>query len=247
MLGIVGAAIVMTGPSNEQTSRWSRWAGRLTTSCRRGSTARHTDFDFEKVVLKGPWTNVDDQLAAVAASGSDLVLVGASVFYESALKISKDPDTTWAYLVDFPIVGAPTVTFDVHEAAFLAGAAAALTTKTGKVGYVGGMQIDATEQFHTGCGAGVHEIDPSIEILAEYISLDGSGFSRDSADLVHDTATRIYQRGADVVMHAAGEAGLGLFSAAKEQSDSRSVVSSGRSEPTPISSSTFRRRSTHTC
>ncbi len=63
----------------------------------------------------------------------------------------------------------------MHEAAFLAGAAAALTTKTGIVGYVGGFQLDSTEQFRAGYEAGVHEIDPSIEILAEYASLDAIG------------------------------------------------------------------------
>jgi basic membrane lipoprotein Med (substrate-binding protein (PBP1-ABC) superfamily) len=175
------------------------------------------DFDFEPVVLTGPFTDIDAELAAVVESGTDLVLFTDFAFFESVgAAAATYPNTTWVY-IDAPVPGAASVTFAVHEGAYLAGAAAALTSTTGIVGYVGGFQLDATEQFRAGFEAGAQAIDPTIEILAEYLSLDPSGFIRD--DLAREAATRMYQRGADVVLHAAGAAGAGVFLAAREQSD----------------------------
>ena len=216
VLGIVGAAIVVMGRSERPSiTMLIPGQGRdIEKLLVEGLNRAARDFDLEPVVLEGPFTDLDEQLAAVAESGGDLVLYWGDFFGPIVLELSKKyPHTTWAS-VDMPTV--PTVTFAVHEAAFLAGAAAALTTKTGIVGYVGGMQNIATEQFRAGYEAGVDEIDPSIEVLAEYTSLDPSGFDR--ADLARDAATRMYQRGADVVMQAAGEAGAGVFGAADEQS-----------------------------
>ncbi len=172
------------------------------------------DFDFEPVVLQPPFTDLDAQVATLAASRPDLVIFWQDAFYKSYVENSeKYPDTTWAYLGEGGAVPMAT-----HEAAFLAGAAAALTTKTGIVGYVGGFQYGETESSRArGYEAGVHEIDPTIEIIAEYTSLDTTSAFGDQG-LAHDAATRMYQRGADVVMHAAGQAGLGVFAAAEEQS-----------------------------
>ena len=101
------------------------------------------DFDFEPVVLQAPFTDLDEQLAAVAESGADLVLFWRRRLLRERPEAAarQYPDTTWAYLGDARLT-VPVVTFAVHEAAFLAGAAAALTTKTGIVGYVGGFQYD---------------------------------------------------------------------------------------------------------
>ena len=215
VVGLIGTAIVAGGPGDEPTITLvipgvDRGIEKLLVE---GLDRAESDFHFQGIVFDGPVTDLNDQLSAVAQS-SDLVIYWDEAFYPTVLQLSgKYPKTTWA-AVDTS--GRTAVTFAVNEAAFLAGAAAALTTKTGTVGYVGGMQFDLTEQFRAGYEAGVHEIDPSIQVLAEYTSLDLTGFSR--ADLVRDAATRMYQRGADVVMHAAGDAGIGEFAAAAEQS-----------------------------
>ncbi len=105
-------------------------------------------------------------------------------------------------------IGTPSRIFADNDAAFLAGAAAALTTKTGIVGYVGGMQFDDTEQFRAGYEAGVYEIDQSIKVLADYTSLDGSAFKPDRTDLSFTTRRRgCISAVPDVVMQAAGDGG----------------------------------------
>jgi basic membrane lipoprotein Med (substrate-binding protein (PBP1-ABC) superfamily)/DNA-binding SARP family transcriptional activator len=215
-MGIIGAGIVVLGGRGQRPTIALLVTGdgsHIEQLMREGFDRAAHDFDFEPVVLQPPFTNLDDQVDTLAASRPDLVIFWQDAFYKSYLENSgKYPDTTWAYLGE----GGP-VPMAAHEAAFLAGAAAALTTKTGTVGYVGGFQYVETEKFRAGYEAGVHEIDPTIEILAEYTSLDTTQAFVDRG-LAHDAATRLYQRGADVVMHAAGDAGMGVFAAAEEQS-----------------------------
>jgi basic membrane lipoprotein Med (substrate-binding protein (PBP1-ABC) superfamily)/DNA-binding SARP family transcriptional activator len=175
------------------------------------------ELDFEPVEMTGTFASLADELASLADSGTDLVLFTDFIFLEGILEAAaKYPDTTFAY-IDLPIDGAPSVTFAEHEGAYLAGAAAALTAKSGTIGYVGGFQFDASERFRAGFEAGARAVVPEIEILATYTALDDSGFFHD--DLAHDAAVEMYQRGADVVMHAAGAAGAGVIAAARDQSE----------------------------
>jgi basic membrane protein A len=112
-------------------------------------------------------------------------------------------------------VAAPNVRsllFTEHEGSFLAGYLAALTTKTKKVGFVGGMEIPLIKKFQAGYEAGVKTADPSVEVLpAKYTG------NWDSQDKGKVSANILYSSGADIVYHAAGRAGLGVIAAAKEQ------------------------------
>ena len=214
-LGIIGAAIVVAGRGERPTIALLILGdgSHIEQLIVEGFDRAERDFDFEPVVLQPPFTDLDAQVATLAESRPDLVLFWQDAFYKSYLENSKKyPDTTWAFLGE-----GGAVPMAAHEAAFLAGAAAALTTKTGIVGYVGGFQGGETEKFRAGYEAGVYEIDPSIEILPEYTSLDITKAFVDQG-LAHDAATRMYQAGADVVMQAAGQAGMGVLAAAEEQS-----------------------------
>src|SRR5690606_23439311 len=99
-------------------------------------------------------------------------------------------------------------------ASYLAGAAAALTSETGVIGYVGGVDYEGIWGFQAGYEAGARAIDPSITILSEYLSGIDTFAGFDDSAAAEATATRMYEDGADVVMHAAGNSGLGLFDAA---------------------------------
>jgi basic membrane lipoprotein Med (substrate-binding protein (PBP1-ABC) superfamily)/DNA-binding SARP family transcriptional activator len=175
------------------------------------------DFDFEPILLTGPFNNLDDELGSLAESGTDLVVLTDLVFFSDAVEAAAEhPDTTWAY-VEHPAGNVPSISFAEHEGSYLVGAAAALTSQTGTIGFVGGFQIPTVERFRAGFEAGARAVDPAVEILAAYTSLDGTGFADE--DLANEAATRMYQRGADVVFHATGAAGGGVFAAAREESD----------------------------
>jgi basic membrane protein A and related proteins len=102
------------------------------------------------------------------------------------------------------------VLFKEQEAAFLAGVAAALQTKSNHIGFIGGMEIPVIERFEVGFLAGVKSAKPEVKVDVQY-----SG-AFDKAELGQNIASKMYSSGADVVFHAAGGTGNGLF---KEASD----------------------------
>lgn len=105
------------------------------------------------------------------------------------------------------------VLFKEQEGAFLAGVAAALMTETGKVGFVGGMDIPVIERFEAGFLAGVEAAKPDVEVDVQYTG------AFDKAELGKTTANRMYQGGADIIFHAAGGTGNGVFTEAKERKE----------------------------
>lgn len=108
--------------------------------------------------------------------------------------------------------------FEHAEGSFLVGAAAALRSRTGVVGFVGGVDYPLIHGFQAGFEAGARHADPDVEVLVVYLSdpPDFSGFQ--SPTLGAMAAASLYEEGADVVYHAAGSAGAGLFEVARAMS-----------------------------
>ena len=107
------------------------------------------------------------------------------------------------------------ITFAEHEGSFLVGAAAALKSKTGKIGFVGGVEMDLIKKFEAGYTAGAKAVNPNIKVSVKYLTQppDFSGFG--SVDKGKAAAEGMYQAGADVIYQAAGGSGGGVFTAAK--------------------------------
>ena len=142
------------------------------------------------------------------------LIFGAGFSIASSLEeiAGQQPDTNFT-IIDSVIEGkdnVASVLFKEHEGSFLAGVAAALTSKTGKVGFIGGMESEVITRFEVGFTEGVKAVDPNMEVDVVYV---GSWTDAASAQ-TH--ANRMYQGGVDVIMHAAGGAGIGLFTAAKD-------------------------------
>ena len=122
----------------------------------------------------------------------------------------QNPDNHFA-IVD-AVVEADNVaslTFKDNEAAFLAGVAAAKTTETKKVGFIGGVEGEVIDRFEAGFVEGVKAVDPSIEIDIQYAG------SFADATKGKTIASAMYSNGADIIFHASGATGNGLFTEAK--------------------------------
>lgn len=104
--------------------------------------------------------------------------------------------------------------FREEEGSFLVGAIAGLMTKTNKVGFLGGMESALIKKFEYGFTQGVKYVNPDCKILTAYISVTGEGFK--NAPKAKEIALTQYSNGADIVYHASGLSGVGLFEAAKE-------------------------------
>ena len=107
------------------------------------------------------------------------------------------------------------ITFAENEGSFLVGAAAALKSKTGHIGFVGGVNVPLIKKFEAGYIAGAKAVNPKIKIDSQYLTQppDFGGFGDPAKGKT--AAEGMYQGGADIVYHAAGGSGGGVFTAAK--------------------------------
>ncbi len=157
-----------------------------------------------------------ENLKLLAETGNTPVIGVGFAFADPLTEVAASfPDTTFA-IID-SVVDAPNVSSNVfaeEQGSFLVCAAAALKSKAGKIGFIGGVEIDLIKKFQAGCEAGAKYINPDISIDVKYVTPAGdfSGFS--APDKAKEIATAMYQGGADVIFHAAGGSGAGLFEAA---------------------------------
>lgn len=101
--------------------------------------------------------------------------------------------------------------FKEQEGSYLAGVAAALMSESKQIGFVGGMEIPVIERFEAGFLAGVKAVDDTIKVDVQYTG------KFDDAALGKTTANRMYSSGVDIIFHAAGGTGNGVFAEAKER------------------------------
>ncbi|MEC1525381.1 BMP family protein [Neobacillus niacini] len=156
---------------------------------------------------------IEENLRVAVAEGYDLIIT-SSFESEDALKkvATENPDRQFAIIdtvVDLPNV--QSVNFREHEAAFLLGAAAGLSTKTDKVGMVVAMDIPLMKKWSVAFEQGLKETNPDAEFLVNYVG----GFT-DPAK-AKELALLQASKGADFVAGAAAVGDLGVFEAAKEQ------------------------------
>jgi basic membrane protein A and related proteins len=128
------------------------------------------------------------------------------------------PDTKFAIIDDATAQASniANLTFAEEQGSFLVGAAAALKSKTGTVGFVGGCVVDLIKKFEAGYIAGAKAVNPSIKVLTNYLSTLAdkcSGFNDPAKG--QTAAEGEFDQGADIVYQAAGGSGGGVFKAAK--------------------------------
>lgn len=115
-------------------------------------------------------------------------------------------------VVDLPNV--QSVTFREHEGSFLVGMAAALTSKTGKVGFVGGMDVPIIRKFYKGYEEGAKYAKSSVEVFMNMTGTTPTAFRDPTRGA--ELARGQFDRGVDVVFAAAGATGTGVYQAAKD-------------------------------
>jgi basic membrane protein A len=164
-------------------------------------------------------SNRDDNVVNLAEQGADIVLPIGFAFSEGIDKIAPDfPDVNFAIVDGFAKEqkNVSNLTFKENEGSFLVGAAAALKSETGTIGFLGGQQgTGLIEKFEAGYAAGAQAVNPDIEILVEYIGDTTQAFVDPTKG--EALSNKMYDGGADIVYHAAGLSGSGLFKAAVSQ------------------------------
>lgn len=161
---------------------------------------------------------MDELFLQLVGKGSDMVVLNGDQFTPLIEKYSPKYPQIKFIANDFDggdYQNLKSIRYDQHEGAFLAGALAALHSKTGKVGFIGAIDISVIKAFQVGYAQGVRHISPDTEVMVRHISTlpDYSGFS--NPHLAFQIATSLYESGVDVIFSVAGMSGNGVIRAAE--------------------------------
>jgi basic membrane protein A and related proteins len=144
-------------------------------------------------------------------------IIGVGFSQASALeKVAKDFPKLQFAIVDM-VVDRPnvqSVVFKEHEGSFLVGMMAAMASRSGKVGFVGGMDIPLIRKFQCGYEQGARYANPKVEVYANMTGTTGAAWSDPGRG--GELARAQFAKGADVVFAAAGGTGVGVYQAAKD-------------------------------
>ncbi|MBL8931368.1 MAG: BMP family ABC transporter substrate-binding protein [Kineosporiaceae bacterium] len=176
--------------------------------------------EFKELSATQGETDADKEarLKLLAQGGYNPVIAVGFLYGGSMKKVAAAFPNTQFAIVDSVVEGAPNVTgltFAEHEGSYLVGVAAALKSKSGNVGYIGGCLIPLLQKFEAGFVAGAKSVKADIKIQVKYLSNppDCKGFNDPASGT--ETANGMYDAGADVIFAAAGGSGTGVFQSAK--------------------------------
>lgn len=166
-----------------------------------------------------------DREAALRQMASDpdigLVIGVGLLFSDDITAVAREfPQKKFACIDYIPMQGATMpsnllgIEFEEKAGSYLVGAIAGMVTKTGTVGFIGGMESSVIKKFETGFIEGVHSVNPGIKVISGYIGMTGSAFANPAKG--KELALGQFGRGADIIYEAAGASGLGVLEAARE-------------------------------
>jgi basic membrane protein A len=170
----------------------------------------------------GEGSDREAAMRQLAADGSQLVFGVGFLFSDDIRNLAGEfPNVKFA-CVDYTVKDGEALPpnlvalkFKEEEGSYLVGALAALISKTGKLGFVGGMQIPLIKKFEAGYRTGAHAVRPGVEVLVKYAGTTGNAFKDPTKG--KELALAEYNQGADIIFHASGSTGLGVFEAAREK------------------------------
>ena len=178
-----------------------------------------------RFIEPGEGSDREAGLRLLAAEDMDLVIGVGFIFSDDITTLAREyPDVSFA-CVDYalavddkgnvipPPANLAALKFREEEGSFLVGALAALVGKSKKVGFVGGMDIPLIHKFEAGYRAGVKQVCPDCTVVAQYAGVTPDAFKNPGKG--KELALSQYQSGVNVIFHASGSTGQGVFEAAR--------------------------------
>ena len=164
-------------------------------------------------------SNREQLIRQLADLGYNPIIAVGFLQADAVKKVATDKPGVKFGVIDDASVVLPNVTgltFTEEQGSYLVGAAAALKSMAGRIGFVGGVDNSLIQKFDAGYSAGAKMVNPRIKIDKKYLTEppDFSGFKDPAKG--KEAAKAMYAAGADVVYQAAGASGTGVFSAAQE-------------------------------
>ncbi|MBF0699619.1 BMP family lipoprotein [Streptococcus danieliae] len=203
-----------TGGVDDKSFNQSAWEGLMAWGKENG-LSEGSGISYIQSQSESDYAN---NLEQAASSGNQLVFGIGFALRNAVESAAKDRTDTNYVIIDEVIENMDNVasaTFADNEAAYLAGVAAAKTTKTKEIGFIGGMESEVITRFEKGFEAGVKSVDPSINVRVDY-----AGSFSDAAK-GKSIAQAQYSAGVDVIYQAAGGTGVGVFKEAKDLNETK--------------------------
>ncbi|NUQ19766.1 MAG: BMP family ABC transporter substrate-binding protein [Gemmatimonadaceae bacterium] len=179
-----------------------------------------------RFIEPGEGSDREAGLRLLAAEHMDLVIGVGFIFTDDLTALAKEYPNVHFAGVDYAVATDSTgkvippppnlaaLKFREEEGSFLVGALAALVGHSKRVGFVGGMDIPLIHKFEAGYKAGVHQVCPDCTVIAQYAGVTPEAFRNPGRG--KELALAQYQSGANVIFHASGSTGLGVFEAARQ-------------------------------
>lgn len=179
-----------------------------------------------RFIEPGEGSDREAGLRLLAAEHMDLVIGVGFIFTDDLTALAKEYPNVHFAGVDYAVATDSTgkvippppnlaaLKFREEEGSFLVGALAALVGHSKRVGFVGGMDIPLIHKFEAGYKAGVHQVCADCTVVAQYAGVTPEAFRNPGRG--KELALAQYQNGANVIFHASGSTGLGVFEAARQ-------------------------------
>ena len=179
-----------------------------------------------RFIEPGEGSDREAGLRLLAAEKMDIVIGVGFIFTDDLTQLAKEyPGTKFAG-VDYslstddkgnviqPPPNLAALKFREEQGSFLVGALAAMVGKSKKVGFVGGMDFPLIQKFEMGYKAGVKQVCPDCTVISQYAGVTPEAFRNPGKG--KELALSQYQQGVNVIFHASGSTGLGVFEAARQ-------------------------------
>jgi basic membrane protein A len=162
-------------------------------------------------------TQREQAMRRMVSKGASLVLGVGFAQADAIDAVAADNPNVQFAIIDVSWLNRPNLrqyAFKEHEGSYLVGVAAALTSKTGKIGFVGGMDVPLIRKFACGYVQGAKETRQGVEVFQAMTGTTPNAWNDPTKG--GELAQSQFDRGADVVYHAAGATGLGVIRAAAD-------------------------------
>lgn len=167
-------------------------------------------------------TSIEPAMRAFAERNFDLVIGVGFAQGPIMQKVAKDYPNISFGIVDGvildenkkPYPNVASLVFREHEGSYLVGIIAASKSKTGVLGFLGGMDISLIHRFNVGYTEGAKSVNPNIRVITNYVGVTDHAWNNPGKG--KELALNQIEQGADVIFTAAGNSGLGAFDAVEQ-------------------------------
>lgn len=168
-------------------------------------------------VEPGDPTSIEPAMRAFAERGYDLIIGVGFAQTPIMESVARDyPEIDFAIIdgvIDLPNVAS--LVFKEHQGSYLVGMIAGSLTRSGTVGFIGGMDIPLIRKFKVGYAEGARAVNPEVRVIDNYVGVTDAAWNNPGKG--KELALAQYGKGADIIFTAAGNSGLGAFDAAEQQ------------------------------